>query len=384
MHPPPRLVYWEVTKRCNLQCLHCRAVPQSCASEDELSLAEGFCLIDAIAEVGDPILVLTGGEPLLRRDVFDLATYGIWKGLRMALATNGTLVTRDVAKQVVGAGFRRVSVSLDGPDSETHDSFRRVPGAFDRTVDGFIHLKELGMSLQVNTTVTAHNRERLDEMYDLVRKLGADAWHLFLLVPVGCGLELSPDVQLTPRDYEEVLFWIDALAQGEAMEVRATCAPHAQRVRLQRQAVAGEQVEARVKVERAKKKLDLLFPQPEPQPALRVRRGCLAGTGICFISHRGEVFPCGYLPIKAGDVRRLQFGTIWETAPIFADLRDPDRLMGKCGACEYKEVCGGCRARAFGQTGHYLNEEPFCNYLPPGFSGSSRGSGCSSSADPTK
>jgi radical SAM protein with 4Fe4S-binding SPASM domain len=374
-------------------------VPQSCASEDELSLAEGFCLIDAIAEVGDPILVLTGGEPLLRRDVFDLATYGIWKGLRMALATNGTLVTRDVAKQVVEAGFRRVSISLDGPDSETHDSFRRVPGAFDRTVDGFIHLKELGMSLQVNTTVTAHNRERLDEMYDLVRKLGADAWHLFLLVPVGCGLELSPDVQLTPRDYEEVLFWIDALAQGEAMEVRATCAPHAQRIRLQRQALAqaSEVGGSRLEVGGSDLKprtADLSPPTVRPQasnlqpqtssPSAQTRRGCLAGTGICFISHRGEVFPCGYLPIKAGDVRRLEFGTIWETAPIFADLRDPDRLMGKCGACDYKVVCGGCRARAFGQTGHHLNEEPFCNYLPPGFSGSSRCSGCSSSTNPTK
>lgn len=370
MFAPPRLVYWEVTKRCNLRCAHCRAVPQGEASPDELSLAEGISLIDAIAEVGRPILVLTGGEPLLRPDLFDLATYGSWRGLRMALATNGTLVTREVAPRIVGGGFKRVSISLDGPDAETHDSFRQVPGAFDNAVDGFIHLKELGMSMQVNTTVTVHNQERLEEIYELVRKLGADAWHLFLLVPVGCGLQIAPSTQLTPRDYEAVLYWIDDLAQGEAqrdgMEVRATCAPHAQRIRLQRLAIAGAEAEAKVKVEDNEHSENqfLTQPQPKPQPDFQTRRGCLAGTGICFISHIGEVFPCGYLPIQAGNIRRQAFAEIWETAPIFADVRDPDRLMGKCGACEYRVVCGGCRARAFGQTGHYLHEEPFCNHLP--------------------
>jgi radical SAM protein with 4Fe4S-binding SPASM domain len=239
-------------------------------------------------------------------------------------------------------------------------------------VDGFIHLKELGMSMQVNTTVTVRNRERLDEMHELVRKLGADAWHLFLLVPVGCGLNIAPSAQLTPRDYEEVLYWIDDLAQRETMEVRATCAPHAQRVRLQRQALVAREA----------------HPHPIPPPsegegkgggetlheirftAPQTRRGCLAGSGICFISHRGEVFPCGYLPVSAGDVRTQSFSAIWEHAPIFEELRDPDVLLGKCGECEYRIVCGGCRARAFGQTGSYLSEEPFCNYLPQPSAGS--------------
>ncbi len=367
MHPPPRLVYWEITKRCNLRCAHCRAVPQTCASPDELSLAEGIRLIDTIRECGQPILVLTGGEPLLRRDLFDLATYGNWRGLPMALATNGTLVRRNVARDIVEAGFKRVSISLDGPDAATHDDFRQVPGAFDKAVDGFIHLKELGMSMQVNTTVTVRNRERLDEMYELVRKLGADAWHLFLLVPVGCGLDIAPTAQLTPRDYEEVLYWIDDLAQNNAMEIRATCAPHAQRVRIQRLAVACEQVEVKVKVEEENQRFRQLFAQsePQPQPTPQVRRGCLAGTGICFISHKGEVFPCGYLPVQAGDIRLQPFSTIWNTASVFTDLRDPEQLLGKCGRCEYRMVCGGCRARAFGQAGDYLGEEPFCIYLPP-------------------
>jgi radical SAM protein with 4Fe4S-binding SPASM domain len=369
VYPSPRLVYWELTKRCNLRCVHCRAVPETAPSPDELSLPDAMGVIDTIAEYGRPILVFTGGEPLLCKNLFVLAQHAQSHGLTIALATNGTLVTRQAAR-IASAGFRRVSISLDGPDAGTHDRFRRVDGAFDRAVDGFLHLKALGVSLQVNTTVTVHNRERLDDIYELVRTLGADAWHLFLLVPVGCGLELTPTAQLTPREYEQVLYWIDELAEREAqqgrMEVRATCAPHAQRVRLQRLAVAGGQVEAKVKVERAGKKLDLLFPQPqpEPQPVSQTRRGCLAGSGICFISHKGEVFPCGYLPVQAGDIRRQSFAEIWNKAPIFADLREPDRLMGKCGVCEYRVVCGGCRARAFGQSGHPLHEEPFCNYLP--------------------
>ena len=341
MQSPPRLVYWEITKRCNLRCAHCRAVPQASASPEELSLAEGLRLLDGIRECGAPLVVLTGGEPLLRRDLFDLARHGRERGLPMALATNGTLVTSGIATQIANAGFMRVAISLDGPEAETHDTFRRVSGAFDRAVDGFTRLKELGISMQVNTTVTVHNRSRLEEIRELVRKLGADAWHLFLLVPVGCGLEIASSAQLTARDYEEVLYWIDDLAQRETMEVRATCAPHAQRVRLERQRLQGQ---------------PLVIPE--------TRRGCLAGTGICFISHRGEVFPCGYLPVKAGDARQESFASIWESAAIFAELRDPNRLEGKCGACEYRTICGGCRARAFGQTGRYLGEEPFCNYLP--------------------
>ena len=339
-------------------------MPQVCASPDELSLAEGLNLIDAIAEVGRPILVLTGGEPLLRSDLFILARHARLRGLNIALATNGTLVTREVARQIVDAGFKRVSISLDGPDAELHDRFRRVLGSFDDAVDGFIHLKELGMSMQVNTTVTVHNQVRLDEMCELVRTLGADAWHLFLLVPVGCGLDIAPKAQLTPRDYEEVLYWIDDLAQSSGMEIRATCAPHAQRVRLQRQAMAeGQNVRSSTFEVAGAPDLEPRTSNLQPQTS-QTRRGCLAGSGICFISHRGEVFPCGYLPISAGDVRQERFATIWETAPIFADLREPDRLMGKCGSCEYRVVCGGCRARAFGQSGHYLDEEPFCNYLP--------------------
>jgi len=350
MQPPPRLVYWEITKRCNLRCAHCRAVPQECASPDELTLADGFRLIDALRECGRMVLVLTGGEPLLRPDVFDLAAYGAWRGLTMALATNGTLITPQVAWQIRDAGFQRTSISLDGPDAYTHDRFRRVPGAFDRAIEGLRHLKELGLSVQVNTTVTAHDRERLGEIHEMVRKLGADAWHLFLLVPVGCGLELSENAQLTPREYEAVLYWIEELRESEPIEIRATCAPHIQRIRLQRQA---------------------MHPSPSPLPqgerdgVRGTRRGCLAGTGICFISHRGEVFPCGYLPVQAGDVRQQRFGEVWEQAPVFAELRAADRLHGKCGSCDYRVVCGGCRARAFGQTGDILGEEPFCTYLPP-------------------
>jgi radical SAM protein with 4Fe4S-binding SPASM domain len=263
----------------------------------------------------------------------------------MALATNGTLITTETAREIAKAGFKRVSISLDGPDAETHDQFRQVPGAFDKAVDGFIRLKELGVSMQVNTTVTQHNRSRLGEIHELVRKLGADAWHLFLLVPVGCGLELAPGVQLSPSEYEAVLGWVLEIAESGGMDVRAICAPHVERIRLERG--------PRESLETA-------------SPPASARRGCLAGIAMCFISHRGEVFPCGYLPVKAGDVRQQPFVAIWERAPIFAELRDFDRLRGKCGVCEYRLVCGGCRARALGETGDYLAEERRCAYHPPG------------------
>ncbi|MEW6246913.1 MAG: radical SAM protein [Nitrospirota bacterium] len=372
MHPPPRLVYWELTKRCNLRCAHCRAVPEAEADPSELTTAEGFRLIDELALIGRPLLVLTGGEPLLRDDLLVLANYARRRGLPSALATNGTLVTRAIARHIVSAGFTRVSISLDCPDAETHDAFRRVAGAFDAAVDGFIHLKELGMSLQVNTTVTNHNRDRLEEIYELVRKLGAAAWHLFLLVPVGCGLEIGPSLQLTARDYEAVLWWIDELAERETMEIRTICAPHIQRIRLQRQELQRGNGITGQRGTGGSPAIPLShYPATYPVTPLplypstpAVRRGCLAGSEICFVSHRGEVFPCGYLPFKAGDLRRQSFADVWAASPVFADLRDPDRLMGKCGGCEYRIVCGGCRARAFGQTGHYLGEEPACLYLP--------------------
>ncbi|MEX5215598.1 MAG: radical SAM protein [Nitrospiraceae bacterium] len=342
-----------MTKRCNLQCLDCRAIPRPCASPEESNTTEGLSFIDALAGMGRPLLVFTGGEPLLRDDLFVLARYAQRRSLPFALATNGTLVTSDIARRIVKTGFKRVSISLDGPDAETHDRFRRVSGAFGAAVDGFIHLKRLGMSMQVNTTVTVQNRERLEEIHELVRKLDADAWHLFLLVPVGCGLEISQSTRLAPRDYEEVLYWVDDLARRATTEVRATCAPHAQRIRLQRQAMYS---------------LTVTSPpsggSERGEEGLQTRRGCSAGTGTCFVSHSGEVFPCGYLPVSAGNVRKQSFASIWAEAPVFEELRDPDLLLGKCGVCEYRSVCGGCRARAFGRTGAYLYEEPFCNYLP--------------------
>ncbi len=338
----PRLVYWEVTKRCNLQCMHCRAVPVAQAAPDELSLGEGFRLIEGIRAVGRPVLVFTGGEPLLRPDLFDLAAFARWCGLRIALATNGTILTPALADRVARTGFRRVSISLDGPDAPAHDRFRRVDGAFERAVEGVRALQARGMSMQVNTTVTTLNRSRLEEIYGLVKQLGADAWHLFLLVPVGCGLAVAPECQLTPQEYEDVLLWIDGLAAQETMQIHATCAPHIQRIRLQRMA-AGQGLGA---------------------GPLLTRSGCLAGTGICFVSCTGEVFPCGYLPVPAGNVRRESFARIWGNSPVLRTLRDPNALVGKCGRCVYRVACGGCRARAFGQTGDYLQEEPFCGYAP--------------------
>lgn len=336
----PRIIYWETTKRCNLKCQHCRAVPVTCRPPDELSSEEGFQLIDDIASVYQPVLVLTGGEPLLREDLFDLARYGVKKGLTMALATNGTLVTPQIAKQIMNAGFNRVAISLDGIDAKTHDTFRQVDGAFDAALNGIAHLQAVGVSVQVNTTVTRHNAHQLEAMLAMVRVMKIAAWHLFLLVPVGCGLTIPEEQRVMGEEYETILRWFaDRSATVRDIHLKATCAPQLYRIKLEQKddAVDGP---------------------------TRIRQGCVAGMTICFISYRGEVQPCGFLPLQVGSIRETSFKNIWKKAPLLAQLRDPDQLTGKCGGCGYKDICGGCRARALAATGDFLSEEPLCPYSP--------------------
>lgn len=353
----PERIYFEVTRGCNLRCLHCRAMPTELSSLDDLTTQQCYRIMDQIGRVCKPVLVLTGGEPLLRKDICDLGHYGALKGFRMGLATNGTLVTFETAIRLSNSGFKCVSVSLDGPDASTHDSFRRVPGAFEAAVEGVRQLKEAGLSVQINTTVTAHSASRLEEILGLVAGLKGDAWHLFLLVPVGCGLEIAEEMQLQAREYERVLNWIEERASNAPFEIRPICAPHFTRVRAQR---------------------SLLHRRLDPSPGdaagkipLRKNgRGCTAGTKMCFISHRGKVAPCGYLPLEAGDLASQTFGEIWNGSPLFSNLRDASLLKGKCGACEFKRLCSGCRARAYGMTGDYLEEEPLCLYQPGTFAAS--------------
>ncbi|HLB01886.1 MAG TPA: radical SAM protein, partial [Nitrospiria bacterium] len=231
----PRRIYWEVTRGCNLRCLHCRATPTELASPEDLSTPQCKAIMDRIAVVGHPVLVLTGGEPLFRSDIYELGAYGRSKGFRMGLATNGTLVTPGVARRIVEAGFQKVGISLDGTDAATHDRFRQMPGAFEAAVAGFRALKQAGMPLQVNTSITTHNAQQLEEMLRMVQDLGAAAWHLFLLVPVGCGIQIAESMQVQAEEYERVLNWLYEKSMEVAMDLRAVCAPHYFRVRVQRQ-----------------------------------------------------------------------------------------------------------------------------------------------------
>ena len=365
---PPRLVFWETTAGCNLSCVHCRRVTIAGGLlPDDLTTPEAFALVDQIAAFARPILVLSGGEPLLRPDIFDIARHAADRGLTVALATNGTLVDGTVAGRMRESGVRRASVSFDGADAATHDLFRGA-GAFASALAGIGHLRSHGIPFQINTTVARHNIRQMPETLAMARELGAAALHLFLLVPVGCGAEISDDQQIDPEEYEAVLNWLyeaECACRSEGgIELKATCAPHYFRVVSQRQAEERRNGVVRARPQSQHRQAGAGHGSGDPDAMRAMTKGCLAGTGVCFVSHRGRVFPCGYLPVEAGDVRTQDFRQVWEDSPLFRELRDPDLLGGKCGLCEFRRICGGCRARAYGTTARYLDAEPFCTYLP--------------------
>lgn len=347
---PPRLVFWEATAGCNLACRHCRRLKAATAlSTRDLTTEQAkHQLIDGLAETGRPVLVFSGGEPLLRADLFALACYAVSRQLPVALATNGTLIDEGVADRIVWAGFERVAVSVDGADAATHDGFRQQAGAFDGAVAGIRRLRARAVTIQVNTTVTQHNVAQLASLYERVQALGASAWHVFMFVPVGCGLAIPHEQQLAAAQYEEVLRWLAARAAARELFVRATCAPQYYRILAQSQTLRQFQSGSRFST---------------------MTKGCLAGTGICFISHTGEVFPCGYLPVSCGNIAQQPFSRLWDGSTVFTALRDEGQLLGKCGVCEFKRLCSGCRARAYAATGNYLTEEPCCAYAPRGGNG---------------
>jgi heme b synthase len=363
-----RLVFWESTKACNLTCRHCRAVPQKRIGPTELKTAEAFDLIDQIAQVAKPVFVLSGGEPLFRPDLFDIGAYGVESGFRTALATNGTLITGRVAAQIADTGFSRVAISLDGAVAATHDAFRGLTGSHALAMGGLRALRDEGVSVQINSTIAKHNVTELPALLDLALAIGADALHLFMLVPVGCGLEIAPAEMLPAEEYERVLRWFDDQSKTCPIDLKATCAPHYYRIRAQRLAddrrhgdLSGTFIAPGT---RAKAAPSLLGEGAHGQHLSAMTRGCLAGTSVCFISNEGEVFPCGYLSVSAGSTRHLRFAEIWKESSVFRQLRNPGALEGKCGDCRYQALCGGCRARAYAATGSFLAEEPFCTYRP--------------------
>jgi AdoMet-dependent heme synthase len=368
MIPSLRLVFWETTKACNLTCQHCRAVPQRRLGPTELTTSGAFDLIDEIAKVARPVFVLSGGEPLFRPDLFDIAAYGVETGFRMALATNGTLVDERVAAKIADSGVARVAISLDGAVPDTHDRFRGQPGAHALAVRGLRNLRAEGVSVQINSTIARHNVTELPAILDLALEIGADALHLFMLVPVGCGLELAPTAMLPADEYERVLRWLDEQSKDCPIDLKATCAPHYYRIRAQRieeERSRGDLTSTFIAAgTRAKAAPRMLGGGAHGQHLSAMTRGCLAGTSVCFVSNEGMVYPCGYLPVSAGDIRVTPFKDIWAESPVFQQLRNPQAYGGKCGECRFEAICGGCRARAYAATGSFLAEEPFCSYRP--------------------
>jgi AdoMet-dependent heme synthase len=347
LEPKLRLVAWEITRRCNLACAHCRASAEDVDYDGELSTEECFRLIDQIAAVGKPILILTGGEPLCRPDVFDVGRYAAERGLRVVIGSNGTLLDEVVARKLKQVPVSRVGVSIDFPDAAMQDDFRGHTGAFAEAIAGIKQAQRAGIDIQINSTITKSNVALIGELLNLALNLGAVAFHPFMLVPTGRGRDLA-DVMLSSEEHERILNWIYDKQEelGDRIQFKPTDAPHYMRVAMQRrkgQAVSGAK---------------------NPHALDSVSRGCLAGTGFCFISHVGRVQGCGYLDVEAGDVRRQSFTSIWSDSPVFRQLRDLSNLKGKCGACEYRRECGGCRARAYESTGDYLNEEPYCMHQP--------------------
>ena len=349
--PALRMVAWEVTRSCNLRCVHCRASAERGPYPGELTTQEAMAVLEDMAGFARPVVILTGGEPLLREDVLEIARRGNQLGLRMVMAPNGTLLTSRRARELKEAGIQRVSISLDGSTSTTHDAFRQVEGAFQGALEGIRAAKEAGLPFQINTTVTEKNLSELPAILELALSLGAVAHHIFLLVPTGRGKEMA-QAALSAQRYEETLSWFCEQESTVPLQLKATCAPQYQRI-----------VRQRGRSPRG------AHGTGHPQSLDSVTRGCLAGWGFCFISHVGEVQPCGYLEVGCGNVRQQPLSAIWRDSEVFHRLRDLAGYRGRCGKCEYRRVCGGCRARAYEATGDYLSEEPLCAHQPLGYPG---------------
>ncbi len=339
----PFIVIWEVTRACALKCVHCRAEAQYTPDPRQLSFEEGKKVIDDIAAMGNPLFVFTGGDPLMRPDLFELAHYAIHeKGLSVSMTPSATpMVTRKAVQQAKDVGLSRWAFSLDGSNDDIHDAFRGTKGSFDRTIKGISYLKEMNIPIQINTTVTTLNVGDLEAISELIKEFGAVLWSLFFLIPVGRGQQ---EHMLTADEHESVMKWLTTIQQKMPYHVKATEAPHYRRVVLQERLL-----------QQTEKKLDVLGRAP---------KSVNDGDGFVFISHIGDVYPSGFLPIKCGNVRESSLLDIYQNSPIMKELRDKTLLKGKCGRCEFKEICGGSRARAFAIHGDYLESDPTCAYVP--------------------
>jgi radical SAM protein with 4Fe4S-binding SPASM domain len=350
----PRIISWNITLRCPLKCSHCYVDAGEQEADKVLSTQEAFSVIDKIRETGKPIVVLSGGEPLLREDIYAIARYGTEQGLRMVMGTSGYLVDQKTAVKLKDAGIRAVAISLDSVDPSVHDAFRGVDGVWERAVAAIGHCRAAGIAVQINMSIMRSALNEVEDLIGLGTTLGVRDYQLFFPVPTGRALQIEPR---SPEEYEELIRKILVRFRDSDLNIRPTCAPQFRRIA---------------------DSLGITNPA--------WGRGCLAGITYCRIYANGDVTPCPYLPVSAGNVRTTPFPEIWHNSPIFTALRDPDRLGGKCGRCSFRTICGGCRARAYRQedtapplwcdglavpdeqAGDVCGEDPWCPYEPGGVS----------------
>lgn len=350
----PFIVIWETTQACDLACVHCRACAQPVRSALELTTDEARRLIDDIAALKAPVFVLTGGDPLKRPDIFEIVEYGSTNGVSISLTPSATpLLTRDAIARLKGCGLARLAVSLDGPTAEIHDAFRRVPGSYDWTLRSVRWARELALPAQINTTITRHNLQHLDAMIALLEQLDIVLWSVFFLVPTGRGSAID---LISADEFEQVFEKLYQTAKRGRFDIKSTEAQHYRRFLLQRRTEEKRKGNIRP--------LPLRLGLSTTDGIGRAPRGINDGKGFVFVSHLGEVFPSGFLPISAGNVRNQSLADLYRHSPLFRSLRDTSNLQGKCGICEFREICGGSRARAYALTGDIFAEEPCCVWQP--------------------
>jgi len=354
----PFVAIWETTQACDLACVHCRACAQPARNPFELSTEEAKRLIDEIAAMEVPVFVLTGGDPLKRPDIVELVRHAKNNGVRISLTPSATpLLTREAIAQLRDAGLARLAISLDGPTPEIHDAFRKVPGSYQWTLDAVRWAHELNLPVQINTTITRHNLQYLDDMIRLMEQLGIVLWSVFFLVPTGRGSDID---LISAEEFEYVFAKLYETSRRVLFDIKSTEAQHYRRYLLQRR------TELRRQGATPPDKLPHFIGVSTPDGIGRARKGINDGKGFVFISHMGEVYPSGFLPISGGNIREKSLADIYRNSPLFVSLRRSENLEGKCGQCEFKELCGGSRARAYALTGELFAEEPCCVYFPKG------------------
>ncbi len=341
----PMLVIWEATQACDLACVHCRASAQSERNPLELTTEQGYRLLDEIRSFGEPLMVFTGGDPLKRPDLFDLIRYAVKIGLRTNVTPSATpLLTPQAIEKFKEAGVSRMAISVDGPDAQSHDDFRGIPGTFDRAMLALRHARDIGLDTQFQTTVTRRNMARLPEMAEIAKEVKTKMWSLFFLIVTGRALEND---DLDAAEYEKVFEFMYELSKTAPFGIKTTEAMHYRRY-----------VAQRIKAEHG-------ITENENAKGVAWRTaGVSDGKGFVFVSHQGEIYPSGFLPVSGGNVLRDSLTDVYRNSGLFRTLRDTTQREGKCGICEYQKVCGGSRSRAYAFTGDFLAEDPRCVYQP--------------------